>query len=615
MKITEYEFRECCFKTVPENGRKLVWEITHKCTFGCSYCFQTKKRMGNPLRILHPADFRKVILKMEGLRIQDVLLTGGELYWVRESLPDVCDTLRSANISFSISTNYIHDIDFVESLLELHPRALNISIDPQSTETREKVVRQLECVKRILHRCDEENIPVKVTGVVTSASLINIGTYLSDLSLLVKEHPSFSSLYFTYPHDIGYIKSGVRAKEAAIRKSLLDLDVPLELNSVIRFVNFYRFNAPLQLCPAGTSIVHIEPNGDVYPCHLFANLPKDTFLMGNILNDHITDIDKRLSDFGSRTKDAIEEYKLTNDCNSCRVKQKCGGGCLAEVVSLGQLIEPQLVCKKIRPPIHRVLFEPITDVLPLSSSKTKDLSREERIAIMQYITDNLSKGHDLAHGLDHVESVVKYARFITKAEGADLRTVSVAAFFHDFEPRRQLIFEQHTEYSAQTAVKFLKTLGFMDAELNAVYECIVSSSYGAHEIGLKPISLEAKCVRDADWLDAIGARGIARVFAFAAAHGCEELGRVEWPLDPPPKKRMSLIGPDPSPIYHFFSKLLWVSDQMATTTGRSIAKKRHEMMLLFLRAYKEEMDMSTMGELDDLLNEDWSFVPSSNRDF
>lgn len=79
-------------------------------------------------------------------------------------------------------------------------------------------------------------------------------------------------------------------------------------------------------------------------------------------------------------------------------------------------------------------------------------------------------------------------------------------------------------------------------------------------------------------------------------HQCEELGAVEWSLDPPEKLTMSLIGPDPSPIYHFFSKLLWVKDGMATETGRQMATIRHDRMLKFLRDYKLEMEIEEEGE-------------------
>jgi len=590
MKISEYQFRECCFKNIPADGRKLVWEITHKCKFGCPYCFQTKKRQNNPIRILHPADFKAVIEKFSSLKIKDVLITGGEIFFIKDSLSEICDLLSNANLTYSFSTNIYCNQKFVKSLLELNPRAFNISIDPPINFNDVKIKKYFNSLEQVLIDCEKYAIPVKITGVVTKSTLFNLEKYLLHIVSLSKKYKSLSSLYVTHPYDIGFVRSDVRATETEIKKIFSKMDVPQKLKEIIKFVNFHRFNAPLQSCPAGNGVVHIEPNGDVYPCHLFANLPKETFLMGNILNDNIDEIDRRLTAFSKSSVEAIEEYKDNETCKTCKVVHKCGGGCLAEIVSIGQLIEPHLVCKKLKPPPPRVLFKPNEYVLPLET-KYDDLTEVEEAEIKNHIIENLRKGHDLAHGFDHIECVVKYARYIGSKENADLRIVTAAAYFHDFEPRRKLIYEQHTEFSAQGAVTFLKKLGFMDSELNAVYNCIVSSSYGSHEVGHEPLSIEAKCVRDADWLDAIGSRGIARVFAFAAAHGCEELGRVEWPLDPPPKKRMSLIGPDPSPIYHFFSKLLWVKDKMATKSGKMIAESRHQRLVEFLKNYRSEMEL------------------------
>jgi hypothetical protein len=50
------EIRECCFRTIPEKGRRMVWEITHSCTFCCDYCFQAQKRVRNPTRVLNEKD-------------------------------------------------------------------------------------------------------------------------------------------------------------------------------------------------------------------------------------------------------------------------------------------------------------------------------------------------------------------------------------------------------------------------------------------------------------------------------------------------------------------------------------------------------------------------------
>jgi radical SAM protein with 4Fe4S-binding SPASM domain len=247
-------------------------------------------------------------------------------------------------------------------------------------------------------------------------------------------------------------------------------------------VNYHRFNAPLQKCSAGNKIVHLEPNGDIYPCHLLANLPKETFLMGNLLKDSTKEISARLNDFALRTSEAIAEYKSIDECKKCRVSKDCGGGCIAEIVSVGQLIEPQLICKKIKSKPPQPLFKPDESLLPLASADSGDLSKNEREQIATYISQNLRNGHDLAHGLDHVNCVVEYARYIAVVEHANLRVVTAAAYFHDFEPRRKLIYEAHTEYSAQQAASFLNKLNFTESEVAQVYQCIISSSYGAHEL-------------------------------------------------------------------------------------------------------------------------------------
>jgi uncharacterized protein len=53
---------------------------------------------------------------------------------------------------------------------------------------------------------------------------------------------------------------------------------------------------------------------------------------------------------------------------------------------------------------------------------------------------------------------------------------------------------------------------------------------------------------------------------------------------------MSRFGPDPSPIYHFSSKLLKIKDKVSTKTGKEIAEIRHNRLLSFLSNYKKEME-------------------------
>jgi len=214
------------------------------------------------------------------------------------------------------------------------------------------------------------------------------------------------------------------------------------------------------------------------------------------------------------------------------------------------------------------------------------LEQEERIR--QFVKERL-RSADIAHGFDHVEYVVNMARKIASSEGANLRIVIPAAYLHDIVSRDEVErFDLHTGESAAVGKRFLEKLGFLDSEIQEICRVIETSSYESYLQGKEPASLEAKVLRDADWLDAIGARGIARVFAFAGHYGCPEMGKVVWEPEMPEKLDMNSSGPDPSPIYHFFSKLLWQKDLMLTNTGRIEAEKRHQFMVDFLKRYRAE---------------------------
>jgi len=219
---------------------------------------------------------------------------------------------------------------------------------------------------------------------------------------------------------------------------------------------------------------------------------------------------------------------------------------------------------------------------------SQDITLEEEKQIRDFVKERL-RGSDIAHGFDHVEYVVNMARKIALREGADLRIVIPAVYLHDVVSREDVErFDLHTDESATEGKRFLRNMGFSAVEIDEIGDAIATSSYESYLKGREPASLEAKVVRDADWLDAIGARGIARVFAFAGHYGCPEMGKVDWDPEKPEKLEMNTSGADPSPIYHFFSKLLWLKDLMQTDTGKIEAEKRHQFMMDFLKRYRAE---------------------------
>jgi len=587
------ELRECCFKTLPENGRRLVWEVTHTCHFDCDYCFQSQKRLKNPTRVLNEKDLSKVCKSLPELDVTDVLITGGEIFHVNDIIDVICKELQRLKLPFSFSTAYFTKPEFINKLISYVPRAINISFDPAFVGQDSQYVSYLQRVEHLLKITDINEIDVKLTGVVHKHNYLNYRKYLDDMNILCNKYNSLKSIYVTNPYEVGYIKHNVRLSQKE-QGEIFEITRKVGYSEKIKFVNFPLFNKCLQKCPA-SKYVHLEPTGNMYPCHLLANFSNpDLYLMGNILNDHISDIISNLNSFAKQIDEAVVEYKrITKECGTCSQLNECGGGCLAEIISAGNMIEPQLFCELIPYPeteIHGIAFHP--KIISFNENQT-DITEQEESRIKEYVFNNIKKRlHDLSHSYDHVVTVVNNARHIAKNEGANLRIVTAAAYFHDFSPRRKLIYESHTKSSAHAAVNFLSSVGFNDFDLGEIFKCIDTSSYGAAEMGIQPHSIEARVVRDADLLDAIGSRGIARVFAFASAHNCETLGDVEWDIDNPPKKTVSLVGPDPSPIYHFFSKLLWVKNEISTATGKALAKDRHEILVAFLKGYKSEMHIA-----------------------
>ena len=176
-----------------------------------------------------------------------------------------------------------------------------------------------------------------------------------------------------------------------------------------------------------------------------------------------------------------------------------------------------------------------------------------------------SSGHDCHHTL----RVHALARTIALAEGADVAIVELAALLHDVDDHK---LSPETADTKQNAVNFLRLHDFPDEEIQRIVHIIEQISFSKNT--LPPDSLEAMCVQDADRMDAIGAIGIARTFAFGGNHG-------RAIFDPEGEDRGSSIA-------HFHEKLLKLKDRMNTATGKAMALHRHEYLEQFLEEFHKE---------------------------
>jgi uncharacterized protein len=195
-------------------------------------------------------------------------------------------------------------------------------------------------------------------------------------------------------------------------------------------------------------------------------------------------------------------------------------------------------------------------------------------------------GADSAHDFDHVLRVVVMADRIARAEGADRDIVQTAALLHDIgldEGRAG-----HETSAARRATEILCEQGYAEVFCAAVAHAIEAHRFRS---GPTPQTLEARVLFDADKLDAIGAVGVARAFAFGAHRGQKLWGAV------PPGYSDQLDGVEADPrqhtaVHEFHVKLSKIKDRMFTLAGKRIADERHAFMVKFY----EQLDLEVKGE-------------------
>jgi uncharacterized protein len=189
---------------------------------------------------------------------------------------------------------------------------------------------------------------------------------------------------------------------------------------------------------------------------------------------------------------------------------------------------------------------------------------------------------DPAHDILHVRRVVANAKRLAVSEGARLEVVVPAAYLHDVvmisktDARRR----QASQLSAIEAGGFLREIGYPEALIPDVEHAIEAHSFSA---AIAARTLEAKVVQDADRLDALGAIGISRCLVLSGM----TLRPIYFSEDP---FGIDRVHDDSSnALDHFYVKLLRLPEMMQTSSGRSEADRRLQIMRAFLLALQSEI--------------------------
>ena len=195
------------------------------------------------------------------------------------------------------------------------------------------------------------------------------------------------------------------------------------------------------------------------------------------------------------------------------------------------------------------------------------------------------EGEGTGHDWWHMVRVVNNALTIGRKENANLFLVELAAWLHDIGDHKF-----HKEENAQEVLitKILDVVGLDKSKQKEVLAIVASVSYKGANVETLPSSLEGRVVQDADRLDAIGAIGIARAFAYG---GNKE--RLLYHPEQPPVMHNNFEAyknDKGHTINHFYEKLLLLKERMQTSTGKKMAEDRHVYMESFLSQFYNEWE-------------------------
>ncbi len=213
--------------------------------------------------------------------------------------------------------------------------------------------------------------------------------------------------------------------------------------------------------------------------------------------------------------------------------------------------------------------------------------------IIQQTKDYVEKqfsGEGTGHDWWHMYRVWKLAKHITSKESkADMFVVELGALLHDIADWK--FNDGDMEAGPKAAHKWLESLGVNEDIIQAVEDIIRNVSFKGAQVKQNMNSLEGQIVSDADKLDAVGAIGIARTFAYGGAHDTPIYDPNIKPVNH--KTFEEYKNSKSHTINHFYEKLLLLKDKLYTQTARDIATHRHEFMQQYLDEFYKEWD----GEL------------------
>ncbi|CAI2331385.1 phosphohydrolase [Vibrio parahaemolyticus] len=190
---------------------------------------------------------------------------------------------------------------------------------------------------------------------------------------------------------------------------------------------------------------------------------------------------------------------------------------------------------------------------------------------------------DAAHDIEHVKRVVKTAKQLCDEENADIAIVLPAAYLHDCftYPKDHPNRKQSSAIAAKKAIAYLESIQYPQHYHDAIAHAIEAHSFSAN---IRPNTLEAQIVQDADRLDALGAIGVTRCIQVSTHFNAQLYNDNDMFA----KERE--LNDKQFTVDHFQTKLFKIVDTMNTESAKLEANKRKAFMQTYLKQLHDEVN-------------------------
>ncbi len=186
------------------------------------------------------------------------------------------------------------------------------------------------------------------------------------------------------------------------------------------------------------------------------------------------------------------------------------------------------------------------------------------------------------HDFYHLQRVVNLSNYIAQKEKFNPPHLEITAWLHDSFDRK-IIENEDREKMYWSA--FLAQEGLTENAILEIFKAIDEVSFSQNK-GKVPNTMVSKIIQDADRLDALGAIGIARTFAY----GGKKNRLIFDEFNPPSPPHYSEPTHSECTIAHFYEKLLLLKEGMHTETAKALAEQRHQFLEQFLSQFYKEWE-------------------------